>query len=55
MKTYFLYVLLVLLAWGCESNKAKKVELKDLVFRCTVTEAENEPLIVEINGKEQVF
>ena len=55
MKTCIFYVLLVLLAWGCESGKARKVELKDLVFRCTVTEAENEPLIVGINGVEQVF
>ena len=47
---------LTLFVWGCGSREGKKVELKDLVFKCTITNpVEDEVMRMNINGKEQVF
>ena len=47
---------LTLFVWGCGSREGKKVDLKDLVFKCTITNpVEDEVMCMNINGKEQVF
>ena len=47
---------LTLFVWGCGSREGKKVDLKDLVFKCTITNpVEDEVMRMNINGKEQVF
>lgn len=49
-------LLLTLFAWGCGPEEGKKVELKDLMFKCVITNpVEDEVIRVSINGKEQVF
>ena len=49
-------MLLTLFAWGCGPEEGKKVELKDLMFKCVITNpVEDEVIRVSINGKEQVF
>ena len=49
-------LLLTLFAWGCGPEEGKKVELKDLMFKCVITNpVEDEVIRVNINGKEQVF
>lgn len=55
MKTYLFYLLLAIVVGGCNS-KPRKVELKDLIFQCTVREPqEGEKLLLEVNGKQQAF
>ena len=41
---------LTLFVWGCGSREGKKVDLKDLVFKCTITNpVEDEVMRMNIN------
>ncbi len=55
MRIYLFFLLFAAAVWGC-GDTPKKVELKDLVFKCTISEPqEGEKLLVTINEREQAF
>ena len=55
MRIYLFFLLFVATVWGC-GDTPKKVELKDLVFKCMISEPqEGEKLLVTINEREQAF
>ena len=52
----FVLFIFNLVCLGMWFERRKKVELKDLVFKCTITNpVEDEVMRMNINGKEQVF